>query len=389
MNPTITNNCTTFAEDVITQDPQAEKPWILIHTPVNTVEEMMSVKWYLNMRMWTLILILFTLSHVAHAELSIVHYERAYELIYRDLHKENVKFKDIVFAIENAYLGDEADYNTYCKEINRMASALREQAKQYAAYEPTEEMALLRAISSCYIEPNEANRGKPFSYDMLPTLQRNYPHYGLVTKLLETGYGTCRSLPFLFKILADELGVNAYITLAPQHYFISHKDAHGRWWHFETTIGRYLTSAAITELTEMHPTGIRTGLYMRPLREEDLMMICLNDLMEAYFLRTGRYTDPFTRRCYTLGLLFYPNSMLLTHLYNDKRTILCERAQRAGIKDSTDLIHHPDFQKEYQYVESIRERIKSIGYQEWTDTYLKRYMQRMRNYVNQHPNEFK
>ena len=60
MNPTITNNCTTFAEDVITQDPQVEKPWILIHTPVNTVEEMMSVKWYLNMRMWTLILILFT-----------------------------------------------------------------------------------------------------------------------------------------------------------------------------------------------------------------------------------------------------------------------------------------------------------------------------------------
>ena len=55
---------------------------------------MMSVKWYLNMRMWTLILTLFTLSHVAHAELSIVHYERAYELIYRDLHKENVKFKD-------------------------------------------------------------------------------------------------------------------------------------------------------------------------------------------------------------------------------------------------------------------------------------------------------
>ena len=35
----ITNNCATFAEDVISQDEAIEKPWILIHTPINTVSE--------------------------------------------------------------------------------------------------------------------------------------------------------------------------------------------------------------------------------------------------------------------------------------------------------------------------------------------------------------
>jgi len=34
-----TNNCATFAEDVITQDESVKKPTIFIHTPVNTVEE--------------------------------------------------------------------------------------------------------------------------------------------------------------------------------------------------------------------------------------------------------------------------------------------------------------------------------------------------------------
>ena len=33
------NNCATFAEDVINQDESVDKPWIVIHSPVNTVDE--------------------------------------------------------------------------------------------------------------------------------------------------------------------------------------------------------------------------------------------------------------------------------------------------------------------------------------------------------------
>lgn len=34
-----TNNCATFAEDVITQDESVERPTIFLHTPNKTVEE--------------------------------------------------------------------------------------------------------------------------------------------------------------------------------------------------------------------------------------------------------------------------------------------------------------------------------------------------------------
>ena len=324
------------------------------------------------------------------AELSIAYYKQAYDLIYRRLYyHQNVPFKDIVFAIENAYLGNTINYDAYCLEIDRITSCIRRQAIIYAQYEPTEEMALLRAICSCYHEPNEANHGKPFSYDMSPTLRRNYPHYGLVTTLLQTGRGTCRSLPFLFKIVADELGVEAYITLAPKHYFITHQDSSGKWWNFETTMGRYLSSKAIIELTGLRPTGIYSKLYMSPIRGEELMVVCLDDLMDAYFLRTGRYTDQFTRLCYQLGLKFYPNSFLLKHLYNDKRTVLCKRAQEAGINEEKELKNHPDFRIEYEAVEAIRQRLDSIGYQDWTDESLAKYLQNMQNYVLQHPNNFK
>lgn len=102
-----------------------------------------------------------------HAEYSIMHYERAYELIFRRLYQQwDVPFRDIVFAIENAYSGDSLNYEEYIQEIERMTSALRQQAEAYAPSMPSKEMAIMRAISSCYCEPNEANRGRPFSYDI-------------------------------------------------------------------------------------------------------------------------------------------------------------------------------------------------------------------------------
>lgn len=327
----------------------------------------------------------------AHAELSIIHYERAYELIYRRLYQQSeVPFKDIVFAIENAYMGDSLNYEDYNREIEYMASALRNQADTYADIEPNRNMAILRAVSSCYMEPNEANHGCPFRYDMLPTLRKGHPHYGLVTSLLKTGRGTCRSLPFLFKILADELGAEAYIALAPNHTFIRHKDANNNWWNFETTTGRYLPDMAIVELTEMRPVGISSGLYMTPLRGNQLMLLCLNDLLYAYIQRTGRYSDSFVRRCYGVGLLFFPNNpLLMIHMYNDRRNVLCERARKAGLRDSVELRTNPDFSAENRQVEEIKRRIEQMGYQEWSDDYLSSYMQRMQNYVNQHPDEFK
>ena len=33
------NNCATFAEEVINQDESVDKPWIVLHSPVNTVDE--------------------------------------------------------------------------------------------------------------------------------------------------------------------------------------------------------------------------------------------------------------------------------------------------------------------------------------------------------------
>lgn len=327
----------------------------------------------------------------AHAEWNIIHYERAYELIYRRLyHQREVPFKDIVFAIENAYMGDSLNYEEYNKAIGYMVSALRHQADTYAGIEPNRNMAILRAISSCYMEPNEANHGHPFGYDMLPTLRKGYPHYGLVSSLLKTGRGTCRSLPFLFKILADELGAEAYLTLAPNHNFIRHKDANDKWWNFETTIGRYLPDMAIVELTEMRPIGISSGLYMTPLRGNQLMILCLSDLMYAYIHRAGRYSDSFIRRCYGVGLLFFPNHpLLMVHTYNDRRYVLCERAREAGLKDSVQLRIHPDFCEENRQVENMKKRIEQMGYQEWSDDRLSRYLQQMRNYVGQHPDEFK
>ena len=35
----LSNNCATFAEDVITQDKSVDKPFIIINSPINIVDE--------------------------------------------------------------------------------------------------------------------------------------------------------------------------------------------------------------------------------------------------------------------------------------------------------------------------------------------------------------
>lgn len=92
-----------------------------------------------------------------HAEYSIVHFERAYELIYRRLyHQQEVPFRDIVFAIENAYLGDSLNYKEYIDEIERMTSALHQQAEAYAPSMPSWNSVLIFGVQACCMNSTTA-----------------------------------------------------------------------------------------------------------------------------------------------------------------------------------------------------------------------------------------
>ena len=65
---------------------------------------------------------------------------------------------------------------------------------------------------------------EPFGYDFKDVFGHKTQESLFVSKLLKTRKGNCHSLPYLYKILAEELGVDAHLALAPNHVYIKHKN---------------------------------------------------------------------------------------------------------------------------------------------------------------------
>ena len=83
----------------------------------------------------------------------------------------------------------------------------------------------------------------PYCYDFEDFRGEKDYRKMFVSKLLRTNTGQCHSMPLLYKLLADRLGVQTYISMAPNHTFISIKDERGNLYRYETTNGHFTTDA--------------------------------------------------------------------------------------------------------------------------------------------------
>ena len=77
----------------------------------------------------------------------------------------------------------------------------------------------------------------PYSYDFDDPFGHKDWDNMFVSKLLNTGKGNCHSLPYLYKIIAEELGISAHLALAPNHIYIKHKNEKDGWYNTELTSG--------------------------------------------------------------------------------------------------------------------------------------------------------
>jgi hypothetical protein len=70
-----------------------------------------------------------------------------------------------------------------------------------------------------------------------------------VTKLLRTNSGQCHSLPLLYKLLADRLGIAARLSMAPNHSYIQVVGPDGELYSYETTNGHLITIGCVSAVT--------------------------------------------------------------------------------------------------------------------------------------------
>lgn len=223
--------------------------------------------------------------------------------------RDSLSIKRAVFLAEWAYYEGKLDYKAdFCDEIDRIKAFIR---AVYAVNKlHTYKTGMQMAISSYMVNPFSGNNYTPYTYDFETFLIDNEPwDLQFVSRTLKTHKGQCRSLPWMYKILATELNADVSLAHAPRHCYIMYRDEDKitpeEWINLELTANQMTPSWWIKKDFEICDSAVIVGTYMTPITNSQTVASQMADLAFGYYEKFHRY-DEFTFYCASRSLEFYP-----------------------------------------------------------------------------------
>ena len=178
-------------------------------------------------------------------------------------------------------------------EVARLADAARAQlAGAGLTVATAPEWDRIGAVRTVLYEPGPWNEGRPFAYDHTDPLGTKVENKLLAT-YLRTRRGNCVSMPILYAILLEELGVPVTLGQAPLHFFVvwERSDAEGGPVFLEATSGGDPARPVWYEQNSIiADQALANGLYLRPLTkpERDAAM---RETLVQHLMAEGRYEE--------------------------------------------------------------------------------------------------
>jgi regulator of sirC expression with transglutaminase-like and TPR domain len=151
--------------------------------------------------------------------------------------------------------------------------------------------AKLEILVNSFTQPGPWNDFRPFSYDLDDPFGNNIRNK-LLSTYLATRKGNCVSMPILFVIVSQKIGLEATLSTAPLHVFARVITDEGTWFNVEATgfgtktDSRYRTDFNIT------PRAAESGIYLQTLTRRESLGVILGTLMEHY----GKTSQPERRQ---------------------------------------------------------------------------------------------
>ncbi len=244
-------------------------------------------------------------------------YEKSYDFLLNMLNeKSKVDFKKAVFSTENAYKDGQLDTVTINRRIAELTSLTREFQKshvlQYELKDKNEVEkwgAIFKVLTDTVATYSNGiiYRHLPFTYDFEDFFGEKDWSKMFVSKLLLSATGNCHSLPYLYKIIAEQLGTTAYLALAPNHIYIKHRSQKTGMYNTELTSATFPIDAWIMASGYIHLTAIQNGVFMKALNDKESIALCLIDLAEGYKRKTNNSDPDFIIKCSDKALEYFPN----------------------------------------------------------------------------------
>lgn len=290
-----------------------------------------------------------------------------YEPAYRELAKMldgryPLSFKRAVFLTENAYFDNRLNFEEFNQRIAsyaQMCRIIKAATEPHLLYDrdDKENVARNAAIFQFMKDSTHLLSGRtltPFRYDFEDFDGDADWSKMFVNKLLATHKGNCHSLPFLYKMLADETGAQTWISLAPNHIYLKQHNRKNGWYNTELTSYTFPIDAWLTASGYISRETIISGIYMDTLSAKQNVVLCLVDLAKGYEHKVGRVAaEPFVSKCADLALQYFPH-------YINAQLLQAENLRRQFERQTT----KPDAQRVYAAMEAAYTRIFETGYRE-------------------------
>lgn len=170
--------------------------------------------------------------------------------------------------------------NSNIAATNAIVVRLVDAARQMAGPNPTDSFKFA-AIRKAIYGNGPWNYDRAFSYDLADPLGQKLGNRQLST-YIRTRKGNCVSMPTLFLIVADRMGLNVHLATAPLHMFVRYTDQAGAVSNLEATSGGYAARDAwYREKTLITDRAIESGAYMRTLSKRETVAELATTVMDA------------------------------------------------------------------------------------------------------------
>lgn len=294
-------------------------------------------------------------------------YQKAYQEINDMLTgKTPLSLKKAVFLVENAYLDSTLSYEAYDKRIQSYAFFCRLkmlEEKSDTGNEAKNNM-LFRLMADTLTVTDPTTKQKhlhyPIHYDFDDFWGKEDWTKMFVCKLMATNFGQCHSMPLLYRIVANEIGAQSFLSTSPNHLFVKYKSGN-QWRNVELTNGHMTTDAYNMASGYIKSEGIKSHVYLDTLSPRKEIALMLQDLAIGYSIKYGM--DAFVLKCANTGLKYYPNDASGIAIKANYNTVLFQYvvSQKQG-QTPQQVLSDPRAFQLYKNMHAMYDTLDNTGY---------------------------
>ncbi|WP_125932554.1 hypothetical protein [Hymenobacter glacialis] len=295
-------------------------------------------------------------------------YESTYQTLQGMLEgRRHWDLKRAVFLTENAFMNGGLDYAQFSTDIHELTQICRGLAADSARPDLAARFMALHRLMTDTIRVTYngklASVHLPPRYDFKDFWGREDYSNQFVNKLLATNGGQCHSMPLLYKLVADELDIKSYLSMAPSHSYIQVKDNRGVLYSYETTRGFFVSDSYYMSSGFIKAGALKNRSYLDTLTRRETMACRVFDLAQSYAWRYGH--DDFSAKCAALGLRYYPQSVQGRMLAHDAALMALMVAVKAnGQPTEAQARLNPKLRPLMEEVERRKRAVEELGHEE-------------------------